>query len=286
MPLHHQEIIANLPLWKSKPKIEPLHGGMTNINFLVQENKKKYVARFALASNTFLGLDRKREINNTKIAALENIGPKVIAFYPKHNLLILEYIPGTVGSPVSVKKSENILLLAKLLQQLHSGEKFRGELNIFDSIRSYLLEVQKRKSWVPADLAVLLSHLQQIEKQVQFKINTPCHLDLMIENIVFNAEKVRLIDWEYSANSDPRFDIAMLSVKASFGKKEDILLLKSYGAPQLYTEIQLMKALVFFREASWGLLQLAVSSIPYDYKKYAEEHLHLFREHLLKIKSY
>ena len=284
MPLNHQEIIFNLPLWKSKPKIESLQGGMTNINFLIEESKKKYVARFALTSNTLLGLDRKREINNTKMAALENIGPNVIAFYPQYNLLILEYISGMIYSPLLIKKPENILLLAKLLQKLHSGKKFQGEVNIFDSIRSYLKEVRKRKSWVPADISILESNLNKIEQKLKFKTNIPCHLDLMIENIVFDAEKVKLIDWEYSANSDRRFDIAMLSVKASFGKKEDAVLLKSYGAPQLYNEIQLMKALVYFREASWGLLQLAVSSIPYDYKKYAEEHLHMFREHLLKIK--
>ena len=274
--LNYENLILSLPLWKN-PKISKLQGGMTNINYLVEAGKKKYVARFALSSNKHLSLDREREIYNTKIAASEGIGPLVIAHYPEYNLLIVEYLPGKTLSLNSARKKENIDSIAKLLKKLHNGRKFKGENNIFSSIRFDIGKVKERNSWLPEDLQLLLKRLKLIESKVKFQINAPCHLDLMMENIVTYKQSLKLLDWEYSANSDYLYDLAMLSVKAAFDKEQDHFLLECYGKPKMYEQLKAMKKVVYFKEASWGLLQLAVSSIPIDYKRYAEENLQEFR---------
>ena len=274
--LNYENLILSLPLWKN-PKISKLQRGMTNINYLVEVGKKRYVARFALSSNKHLGLDREREIYNTKIAASERIGPLVIAHYPEYNLLIVEYLPGKTLSLNSARKKENIASIAKLLKKMHSGKKFKGENNIFNSIRVDISKVKERNSWLPEDLQLLLKRLKLIESKVKFQINAPCHLDLMMENIVTYKQSLKLLDWEYSANSDYLYDLAMLSVKAAFDREQDHFLLECYGKPKMYEQLKAMKTVVYFKEASWGLLQLAVSSIPIDYKRYAEENLQEFR---------
>lgn len=253
---------------------------MTNINYLVYDEKKKYVLRFAPKSNTVLGLNRQREIRNIKAAYYLGIGPKVIKFFPKYNLLVVEYLEGNVLSMTNAKKYTYIQPIARLLKRMHNGKKFNGKFNPFQVINEYVDTVKRKKSWLPKDIDNLLKELNVVERKIgKFYETYPCHLDLMLENIIINNErKIKLIDWEYSANSDFRFDLAMFSVKGNFSNKQDKFFLKEYGIKDkdLYNQIQMMKAVVYFREASWGLLQIAISPIKIDYKKYAVDNLNLF----------
>lgn len=283
---NHIKIIKKLPLWDNRDiLIKKLSGGITNFNYLIQDKSKKYVARFAPKSNVLLGSNRKREIYNTKIASSLDLGPKITQFFPKYNLLIVEYIDGNVFSPEMAKKHTQIKLVAKLLKKLHGGPKFRGKFNPFKTIRKYIAIAKKRQSWLPDDINKRLDELDKIEKKLgRFYKTYPCHLDLMIENIIGKENKVKLIDWEYSSNSDYRLDLAMLSVKGNFTNQHDRLLLKEYGNDNkdLYDQIQIIKAVVYFREAAWGLLQLAISQIKFDYKKYAIKNLSFFRSFEIK----
>jgi len=37
--------IRSIPIWNEKIKIQTIEGGLTNQNFLIEENNKKYVVR-------------------------------------------------------------------------------------------------------------------------------------------------------------------------------------------------------------------------------------------------
>ncbi|OGI46753.1 hypothetical protein A2121_00040 [Candidatus Nomurabacteria bacterium GWB1_40_6] len=280
---NHLEIIKKLSLWNGKNIfVKKLSGGRTNFNYIIYDENKKYIARFAPKSNTLLGLNRKREIYNTKIVSSMGLGPKVVGFFPKYNLLVVEYIDGNVFSPQNSMRQTQIKLLAKLLKKLHSGPKFKGKFNPFKTIRKYISVVKRNKSWLPKDIDKLLDELHKIEKKIGLLYKTyPCHLDLVIENIISSKNKIKLLDWEYSSNSDYRFDLAMLSLCGNFSNNHDKLLLKEYSSNNrnLFKQIQMMKAVVLFREASWGLLQIAISPIKLNYKKYATHNLSLFRTH-------
>ncbi len=278
---NHLEIIKKLTLWENNNiEVEKLNGGITNFNYFIRDGKKKYVARFSSKSNILLGLNRKREIYNTKIAYSIGLGPKFIKFLPKDNLLLVEYMDGNVFSGTDILKDKQIKLLAKLLKKLHSGKKLKGQFNPFKAMREYIYIVKRKKSWLPKDINKLLNEFSQVEKKIgKFHMIYPCHLDVSPPNIIDSKNKIKLIDWEYSANSDFRFDLAMLSVMSNFSERQDKLLLKEYGIKDkdLYEQIQIMKAVVCFREASWGLLQMAISPIKFDYKKYAIEKFNIFK---------
>jgi thiamine kinase-like enzyme len=99
----------------------------------------------------------------------------------------------------------------------------------------------------------------------------------MLGNIIDTGKTLKLIDWEYSANSDPRFDLAMFSVKEGLSKRHDTMLLKAYGSKIPPEQFAAMKAVVHFREGAWGLVQLAISEIPFDYRQYSKENLAAFK---------
>ncbi len=277
-------MLRNLPIWKGREiHLKPLNGGITNINFKIKANGNYYVARLGHSQNKLLGIDKEKEFYNTNLAFSLGIGPKAVGVYLEQNLLVTEFIPGEACTPKEVQ--ENIPKLARILFKLHhSRKKFKDKTNIIEGIRTFIDISRKKKSWLPEDIGVLLDQLEQLEKIIcPFSLNYPCHLDLMIENIIRTPEGIKLIDWEYAANSDFRFDLAMLSVKGKFSVEQDEELLQAYDETAPTPAFQAMKAIVFLREASWGILQNAISLVPFNYKKYAIENLQQFRSMTEKI---
>lgn len=274
------DVIKNLPFWKGRTLfIEKLSGGMTNFNYTVWDGDDKYIARFAPQSNVFLGLDRMREVYNTKVAHSLGFGPDVVQVFPEYGLLLVEYIEGKVLSSDTVIQPVLITSVAKILKKLHNGPKFSGKYHPFEAMREQVAVVRRKRSWLPENIDELLKELDRVEITLgKFYDTYPCHLDLMLENIIEDGNQVKLIDWEYSSNSDYRLDLAMFSVKGNLTSEQEELLLKEYGdnGKDLHNQILLMKSVVYFREAVWGLLQLAVSDIEFDYKKYAVKNLELF----------
>ncbi|MFA6503312.1 MAG: choline/ethanolamine kinase family protein [Candidatus Paceibacterota bacterium] len=279
----HLEIIKGLRIWGDRAiRVKKLSGGITNFNYLVQDGREKYVARFAQRQNTLLGLNRKREIYNTNIGFAVGAGPEVVRFFPARNLLIVKYIEGQVFSPAVARAPAHIRSIAKLIKKVHEGKKFQGTFNPFKTIRAYIATAQRHKSWLPDNIDELLAELAAVEKALG-KLHTtyPCHLDLVIQNIVGTKKGVRLLDWEYAANSDYRFDLAMVSVMGRFTPAQDKALLAAYGIKnkEVFGQIERMKSVVCFREGAWGLLQLGISKIDFDYKSHAQKYLTLFQSY-------
>ena len=72
------------------------------------------------------------------------------------------------------------------------------------------------------------------------------------------------------------FDLGNLAVNNGFGADEEELLLEEYfgAAPtaQRRATLALMKLMSDFREAMWGAVQSAVSTLEFDFAAYAAEH--------------
>lgn len=277
----HIEVIRGLPLWQgsSSLSVQDLKGGITNFNYLVETGGKKYVARFGPKDGSLLGLDRQREIENTKIAYKEGIGPEFVEYYPEYNLLIIRYIEGLIFAPEIVKEHNHIQSVAELLRKLHQGEKFSGAFNPFEISRKYIATAKERQSWLPENISLLLKDFEKIENTLPTVSPSPGHFDLVMGNFVENEGSIKLIDWEYSANGDYRFDLASVSVYGEFERKHEEILLEAYGDEDFsYSQFQKMKAVVAFREAAWGVLQLAISEIEYDYQGSAGKYFFLFEK--------
>ena len=59
-----------MSLWRGRPTtISTLSGGLTNDNFVVESEGKRYVMRLPGQSTELLSIDRENEVYNTKAAA-------------------------------------------------------------------------------------------------------------------------------------------------------------------------------------------------------------------------
>ena len=277
-------VLKNLDIWKSgRISIAPLRGGFTNHNYLVTDKNKKYVARFAPETTKLLHLNRKSEIYNYNVAARLGIGPKTTVYHPQHRLLIVEYLDGKVLKPKTARGPVMIKKIAKILKTLHNGPRLKNLIDPMNRGQGYTRLARRFKTWMPKHMDQYLEHLKLIEKRLGKLPRTyPCHLDIMIANVIITpTDTIKLIDWEYSSNADYRYDLSMLSVKGKFRAVEDRLLVRAYTGrddEKLYSDIQLMKAVVYFAEAAYGILQNALSDKSVNYKKYALMNLRGFEK--------
>ena len=104
--------IRSIPIWNENIKIQTIDGGLTNQNFLIEENNKKYVVRLGDDIPEHL-ISRSNELIASKAAANAGISPKVI--YHNKGILVLEYIECTTLSTEGVKK--NIKLIIPLIKK-------------------------------------------------------------------------------------------------------------------------------------------------------------------------
>lgn len=277
--MNHQEILKSLDIFKDTPiEVSALKGGMTNDNYLVEIPNKKFVARFAPENAKLLDLNRKNEKNNYEVAGLNDVGPKILGEFEDYSLLIVEYIEGQTMDFDLCRKDENIIKVGKLFSKLNKLSGFWGKKKPLDQAELYLEKVEKRKAWKPHNLDW---YFESVRKNLQTltpsKKSVPCHRDIMLENLILNPHgEIKLIDWEYSANSDWRYDLAMYSIKAELDGEKERLLLSSYGIENnnlasIMKEIKIMKLAVCLNETMYGVLQNVISKklANVDYKKYA-----------------
>lgn len=279
--MNYEKIIRTLPELRGRIlSVQILKGGLTNKNFLIDTDFGRLVARFAPTKSGYLGMNKKYEFNHYEVAASLGIGPKPLKFYPKFGLLIVEYLEGQVLNQATIRSVRMIKKLAELFKKMHKGPKFKDSIDLFDITRKYHQTARGLRSWMPTDTPRYLQNLDQIEKELKNKKwIKPSHLDLMVENVINTRDGIKLIDWEYSANADCRFDLANISFKANFSEQQDKLLLKCYGQSSLtIRQLQLMKCVVALREAGWSWVQIKLSKINFDYKRYGMKHINEFKK--------
>jgi thiamine kinase-like enzyme len=116
------------------------------------------------------------------------------------------------------------------------------------------------------------------------RTSAPCHNDLLTANFMHDAERLRILDWEYAGQGDPYFDLANLASNNEFGDADEERLLAAYhGAPpgpEQLAALRLMRLMAAFWEAMWAVVQSAVSELEFDFGAYAAEHLGRVRERL------
>jgi thiamine kinase-like enzyme len=135
----------------------------------------------------------------------------------------------------------------------------------------------------PSDTNKILEQIQQIENLLEPNaIVAPCHNDLLPANILLN-QQLYFIDWEYAGNGNQLFDLANLAANLELTDTTHLLEFY-YGQinPQTQHELNLMRCVSDAREAFWGFLQSGISSLEFDFTKYANTHLERFRQAMAK----
>jgi thiamine kinase-like enzyme len=244
--------------------IEPLGGGITNRNFKVEAEGQEFVLRIGGRDTELLGIDRAAEHAASRVAAELGLGPEVVAFVEPEGYLVTRYVGGAVGKV-------DVGLVGAALRRLHDGPALPGRFDSFRVVEAYRDIADEHGVQVPSAYTRSKDLADQIERRRSGTPLRPCHNDLLSANFIDGGDRLWLVDWEYAGMGDPFFDLGNFAVNNDLAEDGENALLVAYGSDD-GDALVLMRFMSDFREAMWGVVQLAISELDFDFGAYAEEH--------------
>ncbi len=271
------EVVAKIGDWKGKKvSIQPLSGGLTNSNYKVDVDGTPYFVRVPGESTELLAVDRNNEYYNSKAAAEANVGPKVLYHLPEYNVMVLEFLTGKTMSKDSLNADGMPTRMAKVIKKLHAGPRFFSDFNMFRLTEVYLRLCRDRSIRVPDGYLDRMPTVERIEKAMTVNplATVPCNNDLLAENYIDDGKHLWLIDYEYSGNNDPTFELGNTCQEMQFDEARIREVCAAYFGTDSPAMIARMKLNMIMSDVGWGLwaaIQENISKIEFDFWGWAIE---------------
>jgi thiamine kinase-like enzyme len=264
-----EDVLASVPELRDG-EVEPLAGGLTNTNYKVTSPAGVYVVRLAGKDTELLAIDRENEIHNTIAAAETGVGAPVVAALPEHGALVLEFLDGEVMDAEKLRRGDRLAAIASACRRLHAGRRFLHTFDMFQVQRRYLALVQERGFRLPDRYLELEPKIRQLEgvMRVRSETTVPCNNDLLAENFIDVGGAIRLIDYEYSGNNEPSFELGNLWSESNLSLEQlEDLVRHYYGAA---TRAKIARARLWglvskYGWTLWGSIQASVSEMDFDF---------------------
>lgn len=214
--------LERIPGWAGAT-LSPLKGGLTNTTWLVEKNGRRAVLKADISPRGFPFSGREAEAEVQRIAARMSLATEVLHASP--TVLLTGYVDGTPWTATDLGDANNLVSLGRLLRRVHAlpltGRRFDAAL----SARLYAEQIAARSD---ADQALVNEHVEITGSLSLSDRVCCCHNDVVAENILATPE-LRLIDWEYAADNDPLFDLAIVVVHHDLDEGQASCLLESYA---------------------------------------------------------
>jgi thiamine kinase-like enzyme len=278
MTLSVEEAIARVPQWAGATDLKSafLAGGITNQNYRIDVGGESFVLRITGANTELLGIDRRNEYAAHRAAADIGVAPEILYFIEPEGYIVARFIEGKPLPPPEMAQPANLRRTVEMIRHVHAMPAIPGDFSAFRVVEDYTVTAKKYGVAFPENFDWLLEWMGGIETAFSRDPFTPCpcHNDCLNENFLDDGQ-IRLLDWEYAGMGDRFFDLANFSVNHSFGDEQDQLLLKTYFgqvSPARLARLKLMKIMSDFREAMWGMVQIGISKLDFDFRAYADKH--------------
>lgn len=181
-------------------QIVKIDKGISNHNYLLTLGNHRYIVRAPKINHHKLGLQFEKE--NTIIPLVTDLDVPTVFFDEQRGIKITSFIPDCLEFQ-ETKDPQKYQKTAFLLSQLHEKkiqvpfyfDPFAKLAHYKNLIHTPFIDFSKEE--VIIDAAKRMYHPDRV-----------CHNDVVSGNLLFSKEREYLIDWEYGAMNDIRFDIA------------------------------------------------------------------------------
>ena len=188
--------VARLDFWSSPVEPEPLGGGITNTNFIVDDQGERFVVRIG-DDIPIHGVMRFNEIAAARAAHAVGLSPEV--FYSEEGLFILRFIEGKTFGEQDVRRQENLDRIIPLIRTCHNEipNHFHGPALVFwpfHVCRNYIRTAREGNSRSAGLLPRLLDINADLEKKAGEIKLVFGHNDLLAANFIDDGQRLWLID--------------------------------------------------------------------------------------------
>ncbi len=276
--------VRALPCWSDGAAldVQPLSGGLSNLNFVVTDGARKRVVRVG-DDQPIHNVMRYNEIASAKAALAVGLTPEII--YTEPGILVIDFIDGQTYGPEDVRKPENLMRILPLVRTLHD----EGSHHIFGPClafwvfrvhRSYAELLRQGESRMLPQLDRFMSINDELERAVGSVDVCFCHNDLLAANFIDTGDRIWLIDWEHAGYGARLFDLANIASNSELPTDlERIMLETYYGTPAddaLWRRFKAFRAGSHLREAMWSMVSEIHLDLDVDYVAYTRDNLEMF----------
>ena len=207
-----EHVLAHVPGYAASgaaSMAERIFGGTVNASYLAETAAGRYVVRIHEEGGRVLGADHAREAQLQIAAAGVGVAPDVFHADPQHRFMVMEHIPGPTWAPKDFSDPQRLRLLGATLRTLH---RIAPPLVSNFDLRALLHGHRQRiVAAVPAESAGIDSLLRRADLALDAcgsaeREPALIHGDLHHSNLI-GSGRLRLLDWEYGALTDPLFDL-------------------------------------------------------------------------------
>ena len=269
MKLTIDRLIKLIPEWKGKLiKVDPINRGITNINFKVNVDKRVFFLSMPDSDSELLNIDYRNKYYNNKICGDIKISPRVVHFIESDNLLVTEFIKSKTTSLTKFQSSKEIKQLVKKIKLLHNAKPFLRNFNMLSQI-SYYKNILKEE-YLPKELFKYVNKIETLKQKLYLTKDNlvPCHNDLIAENIIKKDNQIYIVDFDYSGNNDPCFELGNLSVEMEYDDEQINKLVRSYYGEineNIISKVYLQGVVSDIGWSLWSYVQAKISNNNFDY---------------------
>ncbi len=270
---------AALPLWSDPVEPTDLRGGLSNVNFVVEDAGRKFVVRIG-GDNEAHGVVRKNELAASRAAHAAGVAPRIA--YAEPGVLVLDFVEGRSFTPADVRNPKNLGRIMDIVRRTHREipKHLRGPgvlFWVFHVVRDYAHTLLELPSTDVAHVRGLTAQSEILERAVGPIDLVFGHNDLLAANIIDDGDRLWLVDWEYAGFNSPLFDLGGLASNSEMSAEMRETMLEHYFdrpvTDQLRYRYAAMSAASLLRETMWSMVSEIHSRIDYDFAKYTAENL-------------
>jgi thiamine kinase-like enzyme len=273
---------AQLDFWSSPVEPQPLGGGITNTNFIVDDGGERFVVRIG-DDIPIHGVMRFNEIAAARAAHAAGISPEIV--YTTDGVFVMRFVKGRTFAEKDVREQQNLERILPLIQTCHNEipNHFQGPALVFwpfHVCRSYILTAREGNS----RLIDLLPRFAEINRELQHTVGEVKlvfgHNDLLAANFIDDGQRLWLLDWDYAGYNAALFDLANLSSNNGLSSEQEDWLLENYYQQPVTDRhrrrLSAMKCVSLLRETLWSIVSELHSTIDFDYEEYTKKNIARF----------
>jgi len=275
-----EDAVAKVDMWRDRPlRYERIAAGITNLNWRVMlsdSDETFFLKIHGPGTESFI--DRKLANEAAIKAASTGYAPALLFYDPVDGIEVYEFLHGFRSCGVPEVQNpvirENIL---KAYKAIHTTQSLAGSKTGFDQLDQHLGRLRQMGAELPHDFEQLMWQRRRAEAAIAAAgmDQCACFNDGYVFNYMVNDRlEVKIIDWEYAANNDPYWDLAMFSWENFFldakSRREVIEIYDGSYRPEIAARIHLYLGVASIVWGLWATYQSMTSSIPFDFGKYAD----------------
>ena len=271
--------VASLDFWSAPVEPEPLGGGITNINFIVNDRGRRFVVRVG-DDIPIHGVMRFNELAAAHAAYAAGISPEIV--YQADGVFVMRFIEGRTLAEADVRQPQNLERIIPLIQTCHTEipQYLKGPILVFwpfHVCRSYILTAREGNSRMMDSLPHLVDINEQLEEAIGEVKVVFGHNDLLAANFIDDGRRLWLLDWDYAGFNAALFDLAGLSSNNELSSEQEDWVLETYYqqpvTDSLRRRLAAMKCVSLLRETLWSIVSEIHSTLAFDYLNYTQKNL-------------